>query len=225
MTGGTKPAKLNRVQHVSDVEHCLISVSSLCVDGYTVGFSKKNCAVTNNGSVIAIGDWAGVMYSVELQGSDGKIVITPEDKGKRLSVCHAQLAYSDKTASKRTMIIKEVAGSDQVEHQSARSCSPTVEGTVADTTLKLLATIDTQSGAMLHPDGAEMSVPSVGGACYFVTFSDEASGHVNAFHMKNKAETAKMLKRHAKWVEKQTKVKSRKAFLMMAGNTLRDVLS
>lgn len=49
-----------------------------------------------------------------------------------------------------------------------------------------------------------MNLSSFGGAKYLVTIVDEASGKLRAAQMKSKVERANMLKRHAKWIERQT---------------------
>lgn len=69
MTGWTKEAKLNRIKHVHIFEHSLISVSSLWDASRTVNFSKKNCVIKKNGSVIAICKRKGGMYLVELRSA------------------------------------------------------------------------------------------------------------------------------------------------------------
>lgn len=42
ITGGTKPAEVNRVLRVASAEHSLTSMLRLCANGDTVNFSEKN---------------------------------------------------------------------------------------------------------------------------------------------------------------------------------------
>lgn len=48
--------------------------------------------------------------------------------------------------------------------------------------------------AVLHTNDVEMGIIFIGEAPYYVTFIDEASGHVSTFHLKTKPEAAKLLK-------------------------------
>lgn len=54
---------------------------------------------------------------------------------------------------------------------------------------------------------------SVGGAKYFVTLIDKASRHGSVCHVKKKGEAAELLKRHVRWVERQTACRVKKDFL------------
>lgn len=84
--------------------------------------------------------------------------------------------------------------------------------------MKSRTSLETRSDVGLHTYVAEMSVVPVGGSRYFVTFIDEVSGHVSAFHMKTKAEAATLLKHLAKLAKRQTEGKVKKSSLVIVGN-------
>lgn len=61
-----KVVRLNQVLYVPDVEHGLVSVSSLREDGDTVPFTKRNCAIKNENREAGVVRRAGGMNSVKL---------------------------------------------------------------------------------------------------------------------------------------------------------------
>lgn len=82
MTGVTKPARLNHVVHVSNIEHSLISVSSLCDNSHAVEFGNINCVVKKEGNVIVIGGRKGRMYLVKLPRTWERAMRTPVISGR-----------------------------------------------------------------------------------------------------------------------------------------------
>lgn len=185
-------------------------MSRLCHHGRTVDFNKINCVVKENRNVTIIGERPGGIYSVELRSTGGKSMITPDASENMLCVWHSRLAHADKTAIKQTMVIKAVIEFDKVYLHSAGSCSLYVELTMRNTAIKSRTTPKTRPGAALHTNVVEISVTFINGARHLVTFIDEASGYVNTFHKKTKANAAKALKFQAKRVERQTANKAKK---------------
>ncbi len=60
-------------------------------------------------------------------------------------------------------------------------------------------------GEVIHSDVCgPIHTISLGGALYFVTFVDEASGHVTVKFLKSKGEAAAELINYIKWIERQT---------------------
>lgn len=119
----------------------MVSVSSLCDNGRTVDSSKKNCFVRKKGTVIAIGERTSGMYSIELQGADGKAMITPHISRDILHVWRSRHAYADKTSIKQTMAIKTVVSFDKFGLQSVRSYFPCVDGMMPNSAIKSKSTL------------------------------------------------------------------------------------
>lgn len=69
------------------------------------------------------------------------------------------------------------------------------------TILRSRASLESLPGAVVHTEVAEINDPLVGGAKYFVTFIDDASGHIRACHMMIKAEAVELLKQLVCWVK------------------------
>lgn len=67
VAGGTKSAKLNRVLHVLNDEHSLISISGLCDGDHTVKFCDKSCNVKKISNVTAIVNQTGGINWVGLR--------------------------------------------------------------------------------------------------------------------------------------------------------------
>lgn len=72
---------------------------------------------------------------------------------------------------------------------------------MTNTPIKSRSVLETQPGAVVHTDVVEMNVTSVGGDRNFVSFIDEAYGHLGNCHLKTKGRDAGLLKQHTRWVE------------------------
>lgn len=62
----------------------------------------------------------------------------------------------------------------------------------------------TNPGMVIHTDVAEMVVSSLGREKFFVTFIDEANGHLRIAHCRTEGEAVYYLKSHVRWSERQT---------------------
>lgn len=74
---------------------------------------------------------------------------------------------------------------------------------MTNTQMKSRRFVEMRYEAVVHTDDAEMIEYSLGGAKYYLTFVDEASGFSRARRM-TKGETAELLKEHVTWIERQT---------------------
>lgn len=80
------------------------------------------------------------------------------------------------------------------QHSVLDDCSPCIEETMTKTPALLRTHVETIPGEVIDTDVAAMNVQFMGGARYFVTFIDEASGHVRTLHMKAEGKEAELLK-------------------------------
>lgn len=64
-----------------------------------------------------------------------------------------------------------------------------------------------------------MNLQSIGGTKYFVTITDEMTGHINAVPIKQKNEASKELINYIAWVECQTRNKVRNITMDGANST------
>lgn len=69
-------------------------------------------------------------------------------------------------------------------------------GPATNTPIKSRTILETRPGAVAHTDVVEMNDTLVAGARHFVTFIDEASGHLGAFHMKTEGQATELIERH-----------------------------
>lgn len=165
-------------------------------------------------SVIAICQGTSNIYSTELSGTDEKVMITRDVSGNIFRVWRSLLAHADKTAFKRPMVIKATAGFEKIELQSTWSCSPCVEQTIPNITMKSRTTLETGPGALILTNVAGICIASVGRARYFVTLIVKASGNLNAFPMKTKTEAAESLRHLLKRVKKKTENMAKETLLI-----------
>lgn len=159
-----------------------------------------------------IGEQPSGMYSKVPRGAGKKATTALEVSGEMLLVWYLQLTHANRTAIKVMMKIKEVIKLVKLDLQPTKSCEPCFEGTMPNTALRSKTSLGTRPRLAPHTDVAEMKVIPVSGACYSV-MSIETSKHVSAFHIKRKAETAKLLKCQTKRFEMQTENKMRKITL------------
>lgn len=64
--------------------------------------------------------------------------------------------------------------------------------------------VEIRPGAVIHTGVVIINVPSICGESYFISFIDELSGHVKAFHMKLKGKAAGLLNCQVSWVDPQS---------------------
>lgn len=90
---------------------------------------------------------------------------------------------------------------------------------MTNTAMNALTNVTDIPGAVIHADVTQINVTSIGGARYFVTFIDDATGHitVNPIRKKNQASTS--LINHVACVERQTGNKVKKVAMSGAINT------
>lgn len=96
LTARVKPAMLNRVLHVADVEHDLVSVPTLCRDDHMVEFrNSKWVAKKKKKCVAGLGERVGGMHSVRVKRTSDKTFLTLDVIGDTFSDWRSRMAHRD----------------------------------------------------------------------------------------------------------------------------------
>ncbi len=95
-------------------------------------------------------------------------------------------------------------GLERDAHPETVSCDSCITDKMTNSTLRTQNFLCTIPGNVMHTDVCEMNETSLGGAKYFVTFTDEASGYIRAKPIAKKSEVADILLEYAKRGERQT---------------------
>ena len=215
--GGFKIDKiqLDRVLHVPEFTSNLLSVSQLCDDEYKVEFDKDAVLIKENGKVVGKGRRCGNAYIMPLMRIEGamraksnieraKPVKTKTAYSNALELWHQRMGHADKNAISRMASTSAVRGIDLTEKALEDVCGPCMEGKMTNGPMPLRTELCKVPGEVIHTDVAHINVPSLGGAKYFVTFLDEASGHITARAIKRKNDASTELIKYVAWIERQS---------------------
>ncbi len=80
-----------------------------------------------------------------------------------------------------------VSGLDLHTRSKVMDCGPCMEGKMANGPMISKSSLSRFAREVVHTDVCTMKSLSIGGAKYFVTFIDEASGHLSASPLKLRA--------------------------------------
>jgi len=202
--------KLTEVLQVPGIHMNLISVGRLCDDGCNVMFTKDGVYISRAGKVIGTGHREGGIYTVEMTKiAQANIAnaATRRDAASNISAMnlwHHRLGHADRNSIARTEKLGATRGLDLTDRPQSAVCEPCVIGKMTNGPLKPRLNLCDVPGVVVHTDLGHISWLSFSGAKYFVTFLDEASGHIVAHAIKRKNESAHHLIRHVAWVERQS---------------------
>lgn len=138
---------------------------------------------------------------------------SPDFSGDMQSIWHARLAHADRNLMKKTAQSGAVLSMKVAKVCSTNNYWAYVEATMKNMPMCSQTSLESRPATVWHTDVAELNVPSVGEAKYFVTFINEVSRYVNTSHIKAKSEAWKLLKRHVRWFERQMDRQVRKLVL------------
>jgi len=194
---------LDRVLHVPEFSANLLSVSQLCDAGYTVKFDRLHAVVLRHGKIVGEGKRDGNVYTIPLLYAE-QAQTAKTAHANALDLWHLRLGHADKNAIARMAESGAVRGIDLTEKAQGDVCGPCMEGKMVNPSVLSRTNLSKVPGASIHTDVAHLNVPSLGGAKYFVTFLDEATGHILARPIKRKNEAATELQKYVAWIERQT---------------------
>lgn len=185
---GTSTLELSRVLYVPRMRKNLISVGQLADNGYTTVTDKSKIMICNDSmnkrvhgerqeglfvlrvNTTAINQWTAEGLQVEISLKDA----------------HTTLTHIGKEKVKRVLTQEGIAFKDDLN-----KCDACIKGKQNRASYKSKP-IDTlaQSTGHIHADLCSPSIPSLGGAKYFLCLTDEYSKYRKVYFLKTKDETA-----------------------------------
>lgn len=142
------------------------------------------------------------MSSIDLKKVGQWKALAVLKKAVRVSdVWHARLSNAARQVVKWMADKDIVPDMDMSQGSDLDDCSLCSKGTMTNRLMTSRTHVEVRRGAEIHTNVAVMSLPLIGGAKYYTTFINEASGHLRAFHMKAKGEADKLRKREVCWVK------------------------
>ena len=202
--GSKRKCKLKQVVHVPSLRYHLLSVSQICDLGCKVVFDKEKVCVYKGSEVIAVGRRVKGLYylcTAAHQFTDVNSALVSD-----LSLWHARMAHVNIEGIKQMARNKVVSGVNVNIAQDVDICGSCVVGKATR------APTPKQGGEraehvldLVHSDIAgPLSVKSLGGSHYFVTFIDDHSRFCFFYMLKTKDEVFQMFLRWLKFVQNQT---------------------
>lgn len=144
---------------------------------------EENCVGEKNRSRLAIRNLTGGIHSMALQAVDKKALTTPEVSGELLIVWMFRLKKDNRIAIKRMVSKKAVIDLDKMALQNKSSCLSCVDETVPNVAVKSITTVESQPSTVLYNYVSKMSLNPLVELATFLTFMEEASGHVSDLHI------------------------------------------
>lgn len=167
LSGREMPVTSSRVLYVLNVEHSLISVSSLYDNNHTVVFMNHKQVMKKDSCVVGIRQRAGGMYFVNLQLASERARTISDNSRATLSVWHARLAHADWNATENMAQGVASHGLDLTEARSTNGCLLYVQEAVLNTPMRSQTTLEARPDAVLLTEAAEMNASSVDGSQCF----------------------------------------------------------
>eukprot|EP00737_Agarophyton_chilense_P003002 gb/GEZJ01003471.1/.p1 GENE.gb/GEZJ01003471.1/~~gb/GEZJ01003471.1/.p1 ORF type:complete len:730 (-),score=111.20 gb/GEZJ01003471.1/:63-2252(-) len=202
--GSKRKCQLKQVVHVPNLRYHLLSVSAICDVGCKVVFEKEKVCVYKGSKVVALGRRVKGLYylcTAAHQCTDVNSALVSD-----LSLWHARMAHVNVDGIKHMARNKVVSGLNVDVAQDSDVCGSCVVGKATR------APTPKQGGErakhvleLVHSDvSGPVSVKSLGGSHYFVTFIDDHSRFCFFYMLKTKDEVFQMFLRWLKFVQNQT---------------------
>ena len=208
---GMARMQLKDVLYVPEITANLLSIAKLCDAGFKILFTKERCNVYKKRSLIGYGYRSGDHYIADMIRADGESAKMADSgnsaaQRKAVDIWHIRLGHVNKETLKKMAECNAVDGLslDSAPKLDEIQCEPCAEGKMTNTFMRYRTKLSTTPGEVVHTDVCYMNKLSKGGARYFVTFTDEATGYVRALPIKSKGQASSRLLEHVKWIERQS---------------------
>ncbi len=172
--------------YLPDLEKNLLSVTATVKLGATVQFEGEKCEITRNSKVLAVGKMQEKLYVLKIV-ADEHVHIAKEDSN--LELWHYRFGHLGMHNVNKLMNDDMVKGMDSVNDGGKDSvCEGCVMGKQHRTEYpKGVAKRATEPFELVHSDVCgPMSVHSIGGSRFFVTFIDDYSRYTHVYFIQRK---------------------------------------
>ena len=195
--GELKHHIMSDVLYVPNLMNNFFSVTAATLKGNQVTFKNKRCTISRDGQLIATGHCANHVWymdcPVDCSHSANRDDVCAELKSvaneDKLLLWHQRLGHVNEKRLLHTVNENLIVGVGHVEG-SLPFCEACVQGKQTRKPFKTLADVQTTERLQLvHSDVCgPMSTPSLGGAKYFVSFTDDYTRCSRVYFLKRKSE-------------------------------------
>lgn len=197
--------KLKETILVPRFKNNLLSVSRMTDNGYTVTF-KKNCAFVNrhDGSTALVAKRQGQLYVVD-EAEQSQVLATSDVKNDNLLRWHQRFGHLNLRDLNKLNSQEMVIGLNIKGNFRELNCETCDECKIHQLPYKSSTKREKEKLGLVHSDiCGPMSVPSLGGARYFITFIDDKSRYVEVVMLKKRSDVIAAFKAYKRRTEKET---------------------
>lgn len=197
---------LKNVLLVQELDSNLLSCSELAKDGYSTVIEKNCCLIMKKTTLIGRAGLKNGLYSITGRPCGIRHIANVAEKTDA----------SDRLWHQRYGHVHERCISEMIKHDSVsgmsrkdsaktgKDCEHCIKGKMTRLSLKPRSLKATKPGEVIYSDVCgPISVASIGGANYFVTFTDDYSGHKEVRILHKKSEVLTSFAAYHKWFERQ----------------------
>ena len=199
-----QPIGLRDVLYLPDLDKNLLSVRAMVKLGATVQFKSEICEITRNGKLLARGKIERKLYFLQITENE---TINIAQKDSNLKLWHYRFGHLGMDNVKRLMKDEMVDGMSSKDNCNGDSVC---QGCIMGKQHRKEFPKDGGKRAsdfleLVHSDVCgPMSISSLGGSRYFVTFIDDYSHYTQVYFIKHKSEVLEKFKEYVNHVTNAT---------------------
>jgi len=199
--GQRKTINIEEVLHVPKLATNLLSVSKIAEKRFTLTFNKNGCLRDTGGNVVATATLQGGVY--KMQQADDVAWITHQDNEQ---LWHRRFGHLNQK-SMRQLENNPACGIPKCSVSQA-NCETCIQGKSSRLPFVDIGKQSTNLLDLVHSDlCGPMSIDSIGGAKYFLTFIDDCSRKKFLYFIREKNQVLTMFIKFKNLVENQTNQK------------------
>lgn len=183
----------------------LLSVSRMTDNGYTVIF-KKDCAFVNrhDGSTALIAKRQGQLYIVD-EAKQSRALAVRDIENDNLLRWHQRFGHLNLRDLKQLKSQDMVIGLNLKGNSVELNCEICNKCKIHQLPYRNSTKREKERLGLIHSDiCGPMNIPSLGGAKYFVTFTDNRSRHIEVAMLKKRSDVITAFKTYKKYAERET---------------------
>ena len=184
--GNTKKCSLHNVLYVPKLSHSLLSVSKVSEAGKTTKFNSSGCEILNeNNEVIAFATRAGNLFYLEFCRSSQRLNVAEKAGQERL--WHRRYGHLNEHSLRKLAKERLVERFNYNTKNSIGFCETCVGGKHHRSRFETSKSHATEPLELVHSDVCgKMNEKSIGGAEYFLTFTDDKTRYTWVYPLKTK---------------------------------------
>ena len=204
--GQTQRLVLHEVLYLPELERNLLSVHAMAKMGASVAFGNKQCKVTRNEKLLAVGEMRGKLYMLNTIREEH---VSVAEVNSNLYLWHCRMGHLGMNDVKKLVkeeMVNGIRKTDITSNNADSLCESCIMGKQHCASYpKGSLTRANQPFELIHSDiCGPISVISHGGSRYFITFIDDYSTYTYTYFLKHKDEALEKLKEFVRMVTNLT---------------------